>query len=371
MGLSARALITSPSFPTYPYALSAAQQSQGLVAPAAAVALLGKGGAAAVLLVVFMAATSAMSAELIAVSSIISYDLMGTYWRPLSGPEVVKYSHIIIAVVSIWMGAFALILNYGGVDLGWLFYFQGVICSPAVVPIGLTVCWRRMSRVAALYGTLFGGAMGMLGWMVGCWKIYGNISMTNLALSYSAMCGSLPGLFFSSVAVITLTWFFPNTSTTWDDTHAISGSDAHKTNENITRPSQRIRNTDSGATPALESDDEKKDVPLADVNVAQEDEDDKEAGGALGYAVLQRTFVRAAWISLALCVVIVLLIPMPLFGTGYIFSAKFFTAWIAVSMIWLICAALICIALPIWESREEIGLIVLGLTGLRKRKEMA
>lgn len=53
MGLSARAFITNPAFPTYPYALSSAQQSAGLVAPAAVVVLLGKGGAAAVLLVVF------------------------------------------------------------------------------------------------------------------------------------------------------------------------------------------------------------------------------------------------------------------------------------------------------------------------------
>lgn len=64
MGLSARALLTNPKFPTYPYALSASQQSAGLVAPAAAVVLLGKGGAAAILLVTFMAATSAASAEL-------------------------------------------------------------------------------------------------------------------------------------------------------------------------------------------------------------------------------------------------------------------------------------------------------------------
>lgn len=180
MGLSARALQFSDKFPTYPYALSAAQQSAGLVAPAAAVALLGKGGAAAVLLVVFMAATSAMSAELIACSSILTYDLAGTYFRPLSSEQVVKWSHVIIAFLAIWMGVWAMILNYAGIDLGWLFYFQGVICSPAVVPIGLTVCWRRQSRVAALYGTLFGGVMGMLGWMIGCYKMYAQPSVSRL-----------------------------------------------------------------------------------------------------------------------------------------------------------------------------------------------
>lgn len=108
MGLSCRALMTTPAFPTYPYALSASQTSAGLVAPAAAVALLGTGGAVAVLIVVFMvssfyfhfysrakaeqnscqAATSACSAELIAVSSIVTFDVCGTVWKPLHGAQV-------------------------------------------------------------------------------------------------------------------------------------------------------------------------------------------------------------------------------------------------------------------------------------------
>jgi Na+/proline symporter len=47
--------------------MPAADVNAGLVLPNAAVALLGKGGAACTLLLVFMAVTSASSAELIAV----------------------------------------------------------------------------------------------------------------------------------------------------------------------------------------------------------------------------------------------------------------------------------------------------------------
>lgn len=64
MGLSARGLISHPSFPTFPYPLSAAQQSAGLVAPAAATVLLGRGGGVLMLLLVFLAAVSTASAEL-------------------------------------------------------------------------------------------------------------------------------------------------------------------------------------------------------------------------------------------------------------------------------------------------------------------
>ena len=78
MGLSALALETNPVFPTYPNRMDPADVSAGLVLPNAAVALLGKGGAAATLLLIFMAVTSAMSAELIAVSSIWTYDIYQT-----------------------------------------------------------------------------------------------------------------------------------------------------------------------------------------------------------------------------------------------------------------------------------------------------
>lgn len=82
MGLAALALEKSPVFPTYPNRMPDADVTAGLVLPDAAVALLGKGGAAASLLLVFMAVTSAMSAELIAVSSIFTYDVYQTYFKP-------------------------------------------------------------------------------------------------------------------------------------------------------------------------------------------------------------------------------------------------------------------------------------------------
>ena len=82
MGLAALALESNPVFPTYPDRLPAAQVSAGLVLPNAAVAMLGKGGAGASLLLIFMAVTSAMSAELIAVSSIFTYDIWQGYVNP-------------------------------------------------------------------------------------------------------------------------------------------------------------------------------------------------------------------------------------------------------------------------------------------------
>lgn len=71
LGLSAVALRNDPAMRT----LSPADVSAGLPAAAAASALLGKGGAAALLVVLFLAVTSATSAELIAVSSVLTFDV--------------------------------------------------------------------------------------------------------------------------------------------------------------------------------------------------------------------------------------------------------------------------------------------------------
>ncbi|KAK5000873.1 urea active transporter [Elasticomyces elasticus] len=100
-GLAALALESNPVFPTYPLRMLPADISAGLVLPNAAVAMLGKGGAAAVLLLIFMAVTSAMSAELIAVSSIFTYDIYQTYINPsASGKKLIYTSHASCVVIS-------------------------------------------------------------------------------------------------------------------------------------------------------------------------------------------------------------------------------------------------------------------------------
>jgi Na+/proline symporter len=75
MGLGCAALTHTEYFPTYPNRLTPEQNGAGLSSPATAIALLGTGGAALMLLLLFMAVTSSTSAELIAVSSLLTFDI--------------------------------------------------------------------------------------------------------------------------------------------------------------------------------------------------------------------------------------------------------------------------------------------------------
>ena len=167
MGLAALALESNPVFPGYPARMAAADVSAGLVLPTAAVAMLGSGGAVATLLLVFMAVTSAMSAELIAVSSIFTYDLYQTYINPqATGKQLINMSHCMVVGFAVAMAAWSTALYYIGISMGYLYLLMGVIISAAVLPATLTLMWSKQNWWAATFTPPLGFACALIAWLV-------------------------------------------------------------------------------------------------------------------------------------------------------------------------------------------------------------
>lgn len=178
MGLSALALESNPVFPTYPNRMSTADVTAGLVLPNAAVALLGSGGAVASLLLVFMAVTSAMSAELIAVSSISTYDIYQTYINPAAhGKKLIWVSHASCIAYAIIMASFSTGLYYAGISMGYLYLMMGVIISGAVLPAALTLLWTRQSWAAATFSPPLALCCSLIAWLVTAKKTMGSLSV--------------------------------------------------------------------------------------------------------------------------------------------------------------------------------------------------
>ncbi|EIW76837.1 Na+/solute symporter [Coniophora puteana RWD-64-598 SS2] len=360
MGLSARALVNNPKFPTYPSPLSPDQSSAGLAAPAAASVLMGKGGAVAVLLVVFMAVTSAASAELIGVSSLFSYDIYRTYFRPrATGEEIVRASHYFICFWAVWMGCWATILNAGNIDLGWLFYVQGVILSPAVIPIALTISWSKLTEAGVFCGAVGGAVLGMIAWMIGCWKIYGAITIPNLAEPYSAVCSGLTGLLFSGLLTVVVSLLKP-ANFDFAATRAIKTLDAlpDTSSDHDVECSDGAVNVKDGASDRLDGKqsshlkDIEKNVEVHASEAHPENLDNAEM------ATLERVFKKALIYSSILTFIVVILVPIPMFFSQYVFSERFFTFWIACTIIWALCSGTFCIILPLVESRHEMVFIL-------------
>lgn len=106
--------------------MTSTEVSNGLVLPYAAMTIAGKGGAAAILLMTFMAVTSTLSAQVIAVSSILSFDVYRQYFKPnASDRDIIRASHFGVIFFAAFSAGFSTMLHYVGIDLGWTLYILG------------------------------------------------------------------------------------------------------------------------------------------------------------------------------------------------------------------------------------------------------
>jgi len=87
--------------------LTSGEAGSGLVPPAVAVHLFGQFGAVMMATMLFMAITSTGSAESIAVSSLVAYDIYKVYINPkATGSQILLVSRVIVVVFGLTMSAF-------------------------------------------------------------------------------------------------------------------------------------------------------------------------------------------------------------------------------------------------------------------------
>ena len=190
MGLSCLALESNKVFPTYPERMADADVTAGLVLPNAAVAMLGKGGAGATLILIFMAVTSASSAEYIAVSSIFTYDIYQTYFNPkASGKMLINMAHSFVVIYAILLASFSTGLHYIGISMGYLYLLMGVIISSAVLPATLTLLWSKQNLAAAALSPILGLISSLIAWLVTAKKQYGDLSVASTGANNPMLAG--------------------------------------------------------------------------------------------------------------------------------------------------------------------------------------
>lgn len=62
---------------------------------------------------------------------------------------------------------------------------------------------------------------------------------------------------------------------------------------------------------------------------------------------------------------LLILIPIPLFGASTVYGVAGFSAWVVISIIWTFCAAFAVVLYPLWESRTALALITKGAIKVR------
>lgn len=132
-------------------ALTGDDAGAGLVPPAAATALIGRGGGVAMIISLFMAITSTGSAECIATASLWAYDVYRRYLKPdATGEEILKQTRIGVCVWAFLMFWYNWILWGMGLNLGWVYNFMGIMIGSAVVPVAFCLTWDKTSAIAAV-----------------------------------------------------------------------------------------------------------------------------------------------------------------------------------------------------------------------------
>jgi SSS family transporter len=189
VGLGALALEKTPIWPTYPSAMTASEVNAGLVLPYVAQAVAGKAGAGAILLVIFMSTTSIASAQMIATSSIISFDIYGTYINPTpTNSQLLRWSHIGVVFSSLFISTLATAFHKGGVDMTWLLYMIGLLTCPGVFPTCLSLLWKGQTKNAAIIAPIVGMMCGIAVWFGTAYSYFGEISIASTG-------GTMPCLF--------------------------------------------------------------------------------------------------------------------------------------------------------------------------------
>ena len=210
MSLVAVGLQDTPAFPTYPRRMSATEISDGLVLPYAAITVGGTGGAVAVLLITFMAVTSTLSAQVISVSSIISFDIYRRYInRAARDADVIRWSHYGVIIFGIVAAAFSTALHYGNVNLNWTLYFLGVLTCPGIFPTVFTILWKKQSKPAAIISPLLGMATGLATWIGTAHAFYGEITVTSTGSTLPCVYGTAASALSPALYSVVITLIKP------------------------------------------------------------------------------------------------------------------------------------------------------------------
>jgi hypothetical protein len=296
--------------------VTADEAAKGLVPAATATALMGKSGSVLLLTMLFMAVTSAGSAELVAVSSLFTYDIYRTYVNPnATGKQILMVSRAAILAFGGFMGVLAVILNVAGVSLGWMYLAMGVLVGSAVIPIALLLLWSKANAFGAMLGAGGGCVLGVIVWLTVTKVQYGRVNLDTTGRNAPMLAGNLVSILVGGAVHIVCSLVKPD-QYDWES-------------------SKQITRVDSAAG-GDEDDDELQEEKLVHAKrwIIK---------WGVGFTVL----IVVLWPALS--------VPAGKFNLGY------FTLWAAIAIVWGAVGSAVIIVLPLVESWDTISMVCAGM----------
>jgi nucleotide-binding universal stress UspA family protein/uncharacterized protein with PQ loop repeat len=259
----------------------------------------------------FTAVTAAGSAELISVSTLVTYDIYRTYVKPsATGRGLMRISRLAIVGFGMGMGLLALALLQVGASLQYVYLAMGVLIGSAVVPISLAIVWKRTNKVAAALGALGGLACGVAVWLASSYAFYGIISVSSTSQNLPLLAGNITSILIGAIVTFL-------------------GSMIKPDNFDFRLMKQKIMIVDARIRRTIEY---------------ESDEEYLKRWSKFGYKF-----------GIALTLLLVVAWPVPLYLSGYIFSQQMYAAWVGIAVTWAATAATVIVLLPLMQSRAGIA----------------
>ena len=189
----------------------------------------------------------------------------------------------------------------------------------------------------------------MTAWLATAASLYGEVTIASTGRDFSMLAGNVTAIGVGALVTVVGSLIWPE-NFDFEATRALNAE--HSTSV--------TREPETPVTPDLDEKDkdfgQEKALPSNSV-VARDLDDLAVERPEIDFVGLNKAFRFAAWSSITLFSVLILLIPMPLVGSGHIFGVKGFTVWVSVAIAWCLVASIIITGLPLWESRKALGSI--------------
>merc|ERR1719389_1537707 len=303
--------------------ITSGEAGSGLVPPAVATHLFGSAGSTMMAIMLFMAITSTGSAEGIAVSSLVAYDIYKTYINPkATGKQILCVSKLVIVVFGGGMGALSIILHAIGLNLGWVYLFMGICIGSAVIPLWNLLMWDKANAAGAVAAAWLGMILAVITWMVAASAQSGSISIDTLGKNEPMLAGNVVAICSSGII------------------HALFSLAKPQNYDFITMKEIKMPEDDQRG-------------------LAPEDFGDEFLNSA------------AAWVKkwgFGFTIVMVVIWPILTIPAG-VFTKEYFAFWVFVSLMWGFTATFVIITLPLYESSDAILGVLFGMVGKKYKKK--
>lgn len=230
--------------------------------------------------------------------------------------------------------------------MGYLYLLMGVIISAAVFPAALSLLWSKQNFWAATLSPILGFICSLIAWLVTAKQKGGELSVASTGANDPMLAGNVTALLSPVIFVPVLTYALRPDNYDWESMKQIRKGDDHDI--------AVTANVDLEQIPGERSH-----------SIAESQEE-------------QTKLLRAAKIARVMTVLmtvsLLVLWPMPMYGSSYIFSKPFFTGWVSVGILWLFCSSFAVGVYPLFEGRHTMKRtfmrIVRDITGKEKPNVM-